>query len=119
MMRLGLTLNLELMEYVTPGQNSLVPKNSDVDVPHIAFWVEDMEIAAKYLAQHGCPLLAGPFQSDRGPKTGQQIRYFTAPWGMALEILHRPDHMPYEKETQSRLFGPLPSLKQPLTLAVS
>ena len=67
-----------------------------------------MEIAAQYLDKHECPLLPGPFQSDQGPKTGQQIRYFTSPWGMALEILHRPDHMPYEKETQSRLFGPLP-----------
>jgi len=109
MMRLGPSLNLELMEYRTPGQNCSVPKNSDVDVPHIAFWVEDMEVAAKYLAKHGCPLLAGPFQSDQGPRTGQQIRYFSAPWGIALELLYRPDHMPYEKETQSRLFGPLPN----------
>jgi len=92
-----------------PSTGVRSPKNSDVDVPHIALWVEDMEVAAKYLAEHGCPLLAGPVQSDQGPKTGQQIRYFSAPWGMALEILRRPDHMPYEKETQLRLFGPLPS----------
>jgi hypothetical protein len=78
-----------------------------------------MEIAARYLTEHGCPLLAGPFQSEQGPKTGQQIRYFTAPWGMALEILHRPGHMPYEKETRSRLFGPLPSWQQGMTLPVT
>jgi transketolase len=52
---------------------------------------------------------AGITVSEALSAYGQQIRYFTAPWGMALEILHRPDHMPYEKETQSRLFGPLPS----------
>ncbi len=107
MLRLGPSLNLELMEYQTPGQNSSVPKNSDVDVPHIAFWVEDMEIAARYLAEQGCPLLAGPFRSEQGPKAGQQIRYFNAPWGMALEILSRPAHMPYETDTPARLFGPL------------
>src|ERR1035438_4835302 len=48
LMRLGPSLNLELMEYRTPAQNCSVPKNSDVDVPHIAFWVEDMEVDARY-----------------------------------------------------------------------
>jgi catechol 2,3-dioxygenase-like lactoylglutathione lyase family enzyme len=107
MMRLGPNLNLELMDYRTPGQNRSIPKTSDVDVAHIAFWVDDMEVAAKYLRKRGCRLLEGPFKSDRGPKAGQQIRYFTTPWGMAMEILHRPPNMPYEKDTQSRLFGPI------------
>jgi len=115
MMRLGPSLNLELMQYQTPGQNRSIPKTSDIDVAHIAFWVEDMDAAATYLARHGCRLLDGPFQSDRGPKAGQQIRYFTSPWGMAMEILHRPLHMPYEKGTRSRLFGPLSNWHDPLT----
>ena len=44
LMRLGPSLNVELMEYRASGQNCSVPKNSDADVPHIAFWVEDMEM---------------------------------------------------------------------------
>jgi hypothetical protein len=71
-----------------------------------------MKTAAEYLAQQGCPLLGGPYQSDQGPEAAQQIRYFEAPWGMALEILHRPSHMPYEQKTRSRLFGPLPAWRE-------
>jgi mannose-6-phosphate isomerase-like protein (cupin superfamily) len=28
------------------------------------------------------------------------------PWGMQMEVLHMPRGMPYEKDTDSRLFGP-------------
>ena len=115
MLRFGPSLNLELMEYQAPGQNLSIPRASDVDVAHIAIWVEDMEAAAEYLAEHGCSLLDGPFRSDNGPKVGQQIRYFRSPWGMAMEILHRPFHMPYEEQTGSRLFEPISSWRELLT----
>ena len=107
MLRLGPTLNLELMEYETSDQRRLMPKNSDYDAPHIAFFVIDMAAAAAYLIEHGCKLFSGPLVSERGPKQGQAIRYFQAPWGMFLEILSRPEHMPYEEHTASRLFGPV------------
>ena len=106
MLRLGPTLNLELMQYTASDQRREMPKNSDWDAPHIAFFVRDMQVAADYLAQHGCKLFDGPFLSETGPKAGQAIRYFTTPWGMFLEILSRPAHMPYEQQTTARLFGP-------------
>ena len=107
MLRLGLTLNLELMQYDTSDQRQVTPRNSDFDAPHIAFFVSDMEQAADYLTEHGCKLFSGPLVSKRGPKAGQSIRYFQTPWGMFLEILSRPKHMPYESETDSRLSGPV------------
>ena len=107
MLRLGPTLNLELMEYETSDQRERMPKNSDCDAPHIAFFVSDMEAAAEYLTRHGCKLFSGPLMSKNGPKQGQAIRYLQAPWGMFLEILSRPEHMPYEEHTNSRLFGPV------------
>ena len=107
MLRLGPTLNLELMEYESPGQRQVMPKNSDFDAPHIAFFVSDMDAASDYLNEHGCKLFSGPLLSSEGPKAGQSIRYFATPWGMYLEILSRPTHMPYEQQTTSRLFGPV------------
>ena len=107
MLRLGPTLNLELMEYQSAGRRTEMPKNDDMDTPHVAFFVEDMELAADYLRQHGCRLLEGPFTSDKGPKAGQSIHYFFTPWGMAMEILCRSASMPYEAQTMHRLFGPV------------
>jgi uncharacterized membrane protein YphA (DoxX/SURF4 family) len=69
--------------------------------------VSDMDAAADYLIEHGCKLFSGPLVSERGPKAGQAIRYFQAPRGMFLEILSRPAHMPYERHTNSRIFGPV------------
>ena len=107
MLRLGPTLNLELMQYDTSDQRRVMPKNSDFDAPHIAFFVSDIKQAADYLTEHGCKLFGGPLLSKEGPKAGQAIRYFQTPWGMFLEILSRPRHMPYESQTESRLFGPV------------
>lgn len=109
MLRLGPTLNLELMQYDASDQRQVMPKNSDFDAPHIAFFVSDMGRAADYLTAHGCKLFRGPLVSKQGPKAGQCIRYFQTPWGMFLEILSRPEHMPYEHQTNYRLFGPITS----------
>lgn len=46
MLRLGPTLNLESMEYETSDQRRAMPRNSDFDAPHIAFFVSDMDAAA-------------------------------------------------------------------------
>jgi catechol 2,3-dioxygenase-like lactoylglutathione lyase family enzyme len=80
MLRLGPTLNLELMEYESSDQRKVMPRNSDYDAPHIAFFVSDMDAAAAYLIEHGCKIFSGPLVSERGPKAGQSIRYFQAPW---------------------------------------
>jgi hypothetical protein len=31
---------------------------------------------------------------------------YKTPWGAFMEILRRPDHLPYEKLTENRLFNP-------------
>jgi len=109
MLRLGPNVNVELMQYQAPDQRREMPRNSDLDAPHLAFWVEDMDRAADYLAAHGCTLLGGPFTSKDGPKAGQSIRYVRTPWSLSIEILNRPGHMPYERDVAARLFGPAPA----------
>ncbi len=81
MLRLGPTLNLELMDYDTCDQRRLMPRNSDCDALHIAFFVDDMKAAADYLIEHGCKLFSRPLVSEKGPKAGQVIRNVQAPWG--------------------------------------
>ncbi len=109
LLRFGPNINLELMEYKAPDQNRRIPKNSDIDVPHIAFFVDDINAATAYLQSKGVQMLKGPNKTAHGPKTGQVIRYFLTPWGMSMELVYRPEPLPYEKVTPARLYGPAPS----------
>ena len=112
MLRCGPNLNVELLEYHAPGQNTRMPANSDVDSPHLAFYVDDVDRAGAYLQAHGCRLLGGPNTTPaNNPRSGQMMRYATTPWGFTVELVHRPDHMPYEKSTEARLYGPAPAWK--------
>ena len=112
MLRCGPNLNVELLEYHAPNQNTKMPANSDVDVPHLAFYVDDVDKAGVYLEAHGCLLLGGPNVTPEGnPRAGQVMRYAVTPWHLTIELMHRPDHMPYEKNTDARLYGPADSWK--------
>ena len=112
MLRVGPNLNVELLEYHAPNQNMKMPVNSDVDVPHLAFYVDDVDKAGKYLEAHGCLLLGGPSVTPEGnPRAGQVMRYAVTPWHLTIELVHRPDHMPYEQSTDARLYGPAAAWK--------
>lgn len=108
-LRCGPNINVELLEYKAPDQNQQMPKNSDVNVPHLAFFVDDIDAATAYLQSKGVRMLSGPNKASKGPKTGQIMRYFLTPWGMSMEIVYRPANLPYEKDTPARLYGPAPS----------
>jgi hypothetical protein len=109
MLRLGPTLNLELMEYDSPDQKWKMPKKSDNGAPHLAFFVHVMQAAPDDLTAKGRHLFDGPFLSEKGPEQGQSIRCFARPWDMFLEILSRLPSMPYERTTSSCLLGPVPT----------
>lgn len=108
MVRCGPGLNVELLEYHAPHQRRSIPANSDVDVSHLCFFVEDMAAAAAYLTAHGCRMLAGP-STNHGLNEGERYQYFLTPWGMSLEILYRPAPLPYERTTRARVYGPAPA----------
>lgn len=112
MVRLGPNINFELKEAPFPGQVTKFPRNADVGSPHIAFFVDDVNVASAYLQSHGARLLAGPFKPGGEAKQGEEIRYFQTPFGMYMEIVHRPAHIPYEQQTPARLYGPSASWKQ-------
>jgi len=106
MMRCGNGSNIELFQYESPDQQNAIPKNSDIGGHHIAFYVEDINAAAKYLKDKGVKTLMGPLPVDQGPAAGQAIIYFFAPWGLQLELISYPNGMAYEKDGGTVLWSP-------------
>ena len=106
MLRLGPNINVELMAFDADEQRRTMPSNIDYGATHIAFFVDDIEAAAKSLKEHGAELLKGPIDAKGEVKQGERIWYFKTPWGAFMEILWRPDHLIYEERTKSRLFQP-------------
>ncbi|HEV2551418.1 MAG TPA: VOC family protein [Stellaceae bacterium] len=106
MLRCGAGSNIELFEYASPDQKTVLPKNSDVGGYHIAFYVDDINKAATYLQAHGVRTLAGPLPVKEGPAAGQTILYFLTPWGMQCELITYPKGMAYEKTAKVKLWSP-------------
>ncbi len=106
MMRCGHGSNIELFQYELPDQQNAIPKNSDIGGHHIAFYVEDINAAAKYLKDNGVKTLMGPLPVDQGPAAGQSILYFFTPWGLQLELISYPNGMAYEKDGGTILWSP-------------
>jgi catechol 2,3-dioxygenase-like lactoylglutathione lyase family enzyme len=102
MLRLGPSLNVELLQFDADQQQRKMPGNIDIGAGHIAFFVEDIRAAAESLRNHGAELLQGPLEGSGEKKRGEKIWYFKTPWGAFMEILWRPDHLPYEQKTENR-----------------
>ena len=105
MLRLGPSLNIELLEFDADQQQRKMPSKIDMRAGHIAFFVDDILAAAESLRKHGAELLQGPLEGAGEEKKGEKIWYFKTPWGAFMEILWRPDHLPYEQKTENRLFN--------------
>jgi catechol 2,3-dioxygenase-like lactoylglutathione lyase family enzyme len=109
LLRCGPVNNIELVEFKAPDQTTTPPRVSDAGGRHLAFYVDDMDAAIAYLkAQPSIkvlePIVHAP---DEGEEAGITSTYFITPWGMYMEVIHRPDHAPYEQRTTARLFGPV------------
>lgn len=106
MMRCGNGSNIELFQYEAPDQKDATPKNSDIGGYHIAFYVDDINAAAKYLKEKNVRTMLGPLPVDQGPAAGQSILYFMAPWGLQFELISYPNGMAYEKDAKTLLWNP-------------
>jgi hypothetical protein len=109
MLRCGPTLNVELLGWKAPDQTAVSPYNSDIGAAHLAFYVTDLNAATAYLREQPGVQVLESAQAPSGPTQGERSVYFLAPWGLALELMLIPEHLPYEQETSARLFGPEPS----------
>ncbi len=88
MLSLAPNVMLELFQYDKPeGSSKVPPRNSDLGGHHIAFKVDDLEVAKAYLEKKGCAVMAGPIVMDEGPCAGLRVNYFLDPWGNQLELV--------------------------------
>jgi catechol 2,3-dioxygenase-like lactoylglutathione lyase family enzyme len=105
-LRCGNGSNFEIFEYEAPDQRTEQPKNSDIGGFHLAFYVDDMDAAVRYLAGKGVTILGEPTLRTSGPSAGQSWVYFLAPWGLQMELVSFPNGKGYEKDTPRRLWHP-------------
>jgi glyoxylase I family protein len=83
---------LEVFQYDTseaPEDRRTQPVNSDVGGHHVAFYVDDLDVAVAYLHARGVDVMADPTVS-KGPSEGQRWIYFRSPWGMQFELVSYP-----------------------------
>ena len=97
--------NIELFDYSSPDQETVLPRNSDIGGNHLAFYVDDIDQAAQYLNEQGLETFLGPFTVEDGPAAGQTIMYFLAPWGTHMEIISYPNGLAYETNAETILFS--------------
>ncbi len=83
MVRCGFGSNIELFSYESPDQKVVQPKNSDVGGYHIAFYVDDIKAADKYLRSKGVWTLFGPDSDHPGSRRRPGHRLFQGALGTA------------------------------------
>lgn len=105
--RCGFGPNFEVFQYEPAAPPSPQPLNSDIGGHHLAFYVDDIDVATEYLRQQEGVVVLGDPTASSGPSAGQQWVYFLSPWGMQLELVSYPDGKAYERKGGRRLWNPL------------
>jgi glyoxylase I family protein len=100
MLQVGPTLMLELFHYEKPaGASTQPPRNCDPGGHHIAFKVDDLDVATRYLRDRGVRVMEGPIVLNEGPCAGLRLNYFLDPWGNQLELVEY-SRLPYMAECE-------------------
>ncbi len=109
-LRCGNGTNLVVFQYAAPNQAQTPPLNSDIGGHHLAFYVDDMDAAIKFLKDNGVKVLGEPTAYTEGPNLGLTWCYFMAPWGLQLEVVSAPNGTVFDREAaaagRTRLFHP-------------
>jgi catechol 2,3-dioxygenase-like lactoylglutathione lyase family enzyme len=104
MVRCGNGPALEVFKYTSPDQDPNPPKNSDIGGYHIAFYVDDINIATEYLRDNGVRVLESPHPLTGTGLEGMEWVYFLSPWGMQMEIISAPDGIIDEEQNNRRFW---------------
>lgn len=87
MLRLTDNLNLQLVQYAKPhDRKDARPRHCDAGGHHLGLRVDDVENAARYLADHGCTVQQ-IIAITEGPLAGKKNLYVRDPFGNPLEIV--------------------------------
>lgn len=109
-LRFGPNLNLELLQFTGPDNMKSPPRVSENGAVHIAIWVDDVTRAANDLrTQPGVEIVGEVGKPSTGADKGATWIYARTAFGVHLELVNRPAHLPYEQRTAARLYGPAKS----------
>ncbi|MEI6120844.1 MAG: VOC family protein [Actinomycetes bacterium] len=97
--------NFEIFQYTSADGQLPQPRNSDIGGHHLAFYVDDFDLAYQFLLDNNVRVLGEPTYS-KSHSEGQRWLYFFTPWGMQCELVSYPNGKAYEKETSLRLWHP-------------
>ncbi|MXP29286.1 VOC family protein [Porphyrobacter algicida] len=87
MMKLTENLNLQFVQYDKPADRKRErPRHCDLGGHHLGLRVDDVEMAARYLADNGCEVQQ-IIAIDDGPLAGKKNLYVRDPFGNSLEIV--------------------------------
>ena len=95
----------EVFEYEPADPPAPQPLNSDLGGHHLAFYVDDFDLALDYLRERGVEIMGEP-TSSAGHNEGQRWVYFRSPWGMQFELVSYPDGKAYERYSTVKLWHP-------------
>ncbi|HEY3613683.1 MAG TPA: VOC family protein [Gaiellales bacterium] len=106
-LRCGAGSNIELFQYSSPDQDTRLAANSSWAGHHLAFYVDDIDVAAGQLGRRrGARRLLGPLPVTDGPAAGQSSNYFGTPLATYVELISYPGGMAYEATADVRLWSP-------------
>ena len=88
----------EVFQYAAPDQRREQPRQTvRLRRPcHVAFYVDDLDAAVKYLRDQGVELLGSHGQQRPQPRPA--VGDFLAPWGMQFELVSYPDGKAFDRE---------------------
>ena len=97
--------NFEIFQYEAADGAAPQPKNSDIGGHHLAFYVDDFEVALTYLKSKNVAIMGQPTLS-KSHSEGQKWIYFTSSWGMQFELISFPNGKAYEETATTKLWHP-------------
>jgi catechol 2,3-dioxygenase-like lactoylglutathione lyase family enzyme len=102
-LRLGNGPVVELIQFTTTSAaDAIAPPNG----VHIAFYVDDMEKALHAVRSLGLAIQSGPVHMTEGPSAGLTWLYFSAPWGLQLELVSYPGGIAAYKALSTNVWRP-------------
>jgi catechol 2,3-dioxygenase-like lactoylglutathione lyase family enzyme len=108
--RCGNGSNLEIFQYDITNQSKTPANNSDYDGHHLAFYVDDIDLALekvkKFQSEEKINIMEGPSLNQDPASGGLSWIYLTTSWGLQLELVSAPKGMSYENTTTRRLWSP-------------
>lgn len=92
MLRLPPNLNLELFQWYGSGLSTEMPRHGDAGGHHLAFVVDDVDLAVEHLRTFPGVQVLGEVKevaADSPVVAGNRWTYLRSPWGLLIELVDR------------------------------